>query len=290
MVGAAVIAMTFGWACAGSESAPRATHASGGAAAPSLERNRTSEAEPHDEPRERDEHRSAGSPATSRRPGEFRVEGEVGGLDVEAVERIVQELDDDIERCWQRASNQHEWLAGVLAAVIQVDGGGRGTAHAERTTLGNRELERCVLDSFEKPRWPRPVGGKTGVVRRKLTFDLAAGVRAPGAWTSSRVADVVRANSAAITACKGGSRGRFLATAYLETVLMLPDAGGGVANDAGGADAAPVEIGRAMSVGIAPPDAAGETRVDCLVDVLQKATWPPPGAAPAKVTFDLMLP
>jgi len=290
---AAAIAMTLGWACAGSESARRASPSTGGQTEPSSERNRTSQApnERRDEPLESDSPQGSGSPAMSRH-GEFRVEAEVGGLDTEAVERVLQELDDEVDRCLQRASNQHELLAGTLAAVIRVDGEGRATAHAERTTLGNRALERCVLSIFEQPRWPRPVGGKTGIVRRKLTFDLARGARAPAAWAASRVADVVSANSAAITSCKGGSGGRFVATVYLETVLVQPDAGAGSADagHGGATDAAalaPVEIGRTISVGMAPPNAAGEAQVDCLVGVLEKATWPPPGTWPAKVTFEL---
>jgi hypothetical protein len=291
VVVAAAIAMTLGWACAGSESARRASPSTGGQPEPSSERKRTSEApnERRNEPLASDSQQSSGSPAMSRH-GEFRVEAEVGGLDTEAVERVLQDLDDDVDRCWQRASNQ--LLAGTLAAVILVDGEGRAAAHAERTTLGNRALERCVLSIFEQPSWPRPVGGKTGIVRRKLTFDLAGGARAPAAWAASRVADVVSANSAAITSCKAGSRGRFVATAYLETVLVQPDSGAGSADAGygGAADAAalaPVEIGRTISVGMAPPNAAGETQVDCLVGVLEKATWPAPGTWPAKVTFEL---
>lgn len=230
--------------------------------------------------------RGSGSGTASSRQGEFHVEGEVGGLDTEAVERIVGKLDDDVDRCWQRATNDHEFVSGTLVMTIHVDNDGHAAGYAERTTLGNRALERCILDSFERPRWPRPVGGKTGVVRRKLTFDLAGGLRAPVTWPAGRVSDVVSANTAAITACKRGAAGRFVATAYLETVVVQPEAEAG-ADHGGLADAAPIEAGRAVSVGIAPPDATGEASVDCLVSVLERATYAAPGGSLVKVTFEL---
>jgi len=77
------------------------------------------------------------------------------------------------------------------------------------------------------------------------------------------VTDAIGKLSKQVSACKKSVKGSYEATLYVGT------------------------DGTVLSAGVTPPDEAGDSSVDCLVDVLKGATLPSPGSWPAKVTFSL---
>ena len=230
--------------------------------------------------------------ARSKKPREHagvEVIAEVGGLDDERVRHIFEEAGGDLESCWRRGSSRIEFLGGSFAVLLKVGGEGRVVhAHAEKSSLGDRETERCMLKALGDRAWPRPVGGTFGLARGSIAFDPASNVRRPAAWKPDRVADTLAELRPRLSACREGVHGKFTATMYVEKKLVEPPSPPADASelaDAGLVDAGPVEIGWALGVGMTPPDEAGEAKVDCLVRVLAEARWPSPGDRPAKVTF-----
>ena len=79
--------------------------------------------------------------------------------------------------------------------------------------------------------------------------------------------------------------GKFIATVYVKKELVAPTEDEQKA--AGGEEASPREIGKALTASATPPHEAGEMAVDCIAGVLKKATYPSPGDTPAKVMFEL---
>ncbi|MBK7586353.1 MAG: AgmX/PglI C-terminal domain-containing protein [Myxococcales bacterium] len=218
----------------------------------------------------------------------IQVDGDVGGLDQDAVDAVVASASGAVDRCWEQGVARNELVAGTLQLVLGIGRDGR-TVHGyvKQSSLGEGEMERCMLDALSKRTFPKPVGGKVGVVRTSLSFELERDVRAPTPWASPKVSEVLSNAANELSACKHGATGAFSATVYVKQVeLPPPDAGDGDSG-ADAADAGPSFVGAAISVGVAAPDEQAWGAVPCLAGVLSRAVYPTPGSWPAKLTFEL---
>jgi len=158
--------------------------------------------------------------------------------------------------------NEHE--GGDVAFFLKIDTSGHVVhAHVDRSTIGDRETEKCMLRALQKRSWPAPQGGEIGLARSSLGFDPPSDARPPTDWPPSRVDDAVRGVRDEISSCKRGASGELTATVYVD-----PE-------------------GAPLTVGVAASDESGASAVDCVVGVLTKVTYPSPGSWPAKVTFTL---
>ena len=197
-------------------------------------------------------------------PSGVGVSAEIGGLSEEKVDKTFQSALSDFQRCLDDGAKRVEFLGGSVSFFVKIDTRGRvDHAHLEKSTMGDRDTEKCMLDSLRGKRWPKPVGGLHGLARKSFDFDPPNDVRAPTSWDGDRVSDSVSKLSKKLSACKKGASGAFEATLYVGTE------------------------GNVLSAGVTPPDEAGEADVDCLVDTLKGASLPSPGSWPAKVTFSL---
>ncbi|HET7541916.1 MAG TPA: AgmX/PglI C-terminal domain-containing protein [Polyangiaceae bacterium] len=189
---------------------------------------------------------------------------EIGGLNEEKVDKTFQRALSDFQRCLDDGAKRVEFLGGSVAFFLRIDAAGKvDHAHLEKSTIGDRETEKCMLDSLRNKTWPKPVGGAHGLARKSFDFDPPNDVRAPTSWDGEHVSDAVGKLSRKVSACKKGGSGTFEATLYVGT------------------------DGSVMAAGVTPPNEAGESDVDCLVATLKAATLPSPGSWPAKVTFSL---
>jgi hypothetical protein len=197
-------------------------------------------------------------------PRQVSTSAEIGGLNEEKVDKTFQRALSDFQRCLDDGAKRVEFLGGSVAFFLKIDAEGKvDHAHLEKSTIGDRETERCMLDSLRSKKWPRPVGGLHGLARKSFDFDPPNDVRAPTSWDGEHVSDAVGKLSRKVSACKKGASGAFEATVYVST------------------------DGSVMAAGVTPPNEAGESDVDCLVATLKAATLPSPGSWPAKVTFSL---
>ncbi len=203
------------------------------------------------------------------------VKGTIGGLDKQAVHAVIQKAQPDVARCIRKGQKKLPFLGGQLGISITVGSTGRATeVYLHDSTLGDHEVEACVVKAFRKQSWPRPVGGKLGKVEQ--TFEFTAGhSEPPSDWT----ADTLEAGMAqeaegdekpfdelmqALNACRSEAR-----TGPLQVTMYLD------------------EDGFALSVGMAISDARGTKAITCVVTTMRTTSFPAPGDNYAKVTVQV---
>lgn len=194
------------------------------------------------------------------------VSSEIGALDEDKVDATFSHALGAFERCLHDGAGRVEFLGGSVSFYLKIDGDGKlAHAHLEQSTLGDRDTEKCMIGVLKAKTWPRPVGGKSGLARKSFDFDPPNDVRPPSDLPQEFIDKTLskRELKKKIAECKNGDNGAFSVTMYIDTE------------------------GRALGVGVAPPDEAGEDDVDCLVDALKQAEFPSPGSWAGKVQFTL---
>jgi hypothetical protein len=211
--------------------------------------------------------RSADDATAGRQSSEgprMAASAEIGALDEAKVTSTFNGALGDLQKCLAEGARRNELEGGDIGFFVKIGSSGRIVhAHAERSTLGDRATEKCMLGALGRRQWPEPQGGENGLAHNSFSFDMPNDARPPTDWSADRVRSTVAGLSGKIAQCKGGARGDVTATVYVD-----PD-------------------GAAVSVGIAVSDEAGESAADCLASVLKDAKFPSPGSWPAKVTFPL---
>ncbi|HEY6080549.1 MAG TPA: AgmX/PglI C-terminal domain-containing protein [Polyangiaceae bacterium] len=191
------------------------------------------------------------------------VSSEIGGLDETKVNAAFESSLSGLERCLQQGSSRVEFIGGSVAFFIKIDVRGKvDGAYLEKSTLGDRDTEKCMLDALRSKSWPKPVGGEHGLARKSFDFDPPNDVRPPAAYDQDHVGKALDKISSKLASCKQ-HKGAYEATIYVAT------------------------DGTVLSAGVTPPDEDGESNVDCLVATLKSASFPSPGSWPAKATFSL---
>jgi hypothetical protein len=189
---------------------------------------------------------------------------EIGGMNEDEVDAAFKSTVGTLQRCVDKGASRVEFLGGSVNFFLKIDSRGKvDQAYLEQSTIGDRATERCMLDALKAKTWPKPVGGEHGLARKSFEFDPPNDVRPPTSWGQSDAAPGLEKIASDLGACKNGSSGAFEATLYVGT------------------------DGKVLAAGVTPPDENGEKAVDCLVDVLEGATFPSPGSWPAKVTLNL---
>ena len=207
-----------------------------------------------DEPNETKDHRRAGRPSVS---------SEIGGLDEQKVNAAFESSLSGLERCLNQGSSRVEFLGGSVSFFVKIDLEGKvDGAYLEKSTLGDRDTEKCMLDVLRSRSWPKPVGGEHGLARKGFGFDQQKDVRAPSDYDQEHLDKGLSKIAGKLASCKS-AKGSYEATMYVAT------------------------DGSVMAAGVTPPSEEGEDAVDCLVSTLKSASFPSPGSWPAKVTFNL---
>lgn len=207
----------------------------------------------------------AETPRAERSRGpQMSASAEIGALDEAQVSKAFRGSQGALQKCLASGAERNELEGGDIAFLVKIGAGGRVVhAHAEKSTIGDRETEECMLQALRRRSWPEPQGGDVGLARSSFSFDMPNDARPPTDWEPDRVGDTISELSSKIRACKKGARGKITATLYVD-----PD-------------------GNAVSVGIASSEDSGEDAADCLVSLLKDAKYPSPGSWPAKVSFPL---
>jgi hypothetical protein len=189
--------------------------------------------------------------------GPTSMESEIGGLNEEAMDQAFASL--DVNGCVAPRGENLDQLGGELKLKMRIDRKGSARwAYLSRSTLGDRDAEKCVLDLVRAKRWPRPLGGE-GLAEKDFVVDPRA---APVALDERRaMAQIAQARTDA-GKCRKGIRGSFMATVYVR-----PD-------------------GRVAAAGVAVPSEKGEDVADCMVEAVRKVRFR--GAPkPAKLSFEI---
>lgn len=186
--------------------------------------------------------------------GPTSMESEIGGLNEEAMDAAFASL--DVNHCIEQRG---ETLGGELKLKMRIDRrGGTRWAYLSRSTLGDRDAEKCVLNLVRARSWPRPLGGE-GIAEKEFTIDPRA---EPTPLDEKRtLAQVAHARSEA-GKCRRGVPGSFFATVYLQ-----PD-------------------GTVTSAGVSVPSEKGEDVADCVVDAVRKVRFQR-APKPVKLSFEI---
>jgi len=190
--------------------------------------------------------------------GATSVESEIGGMNEDDVDQAFATLKDPILACVEHRAARVKELGGHFQLALRIDREGHAvSAYLRESTIGDRETERCILDLARDATWPKPLGGE-GLADRSFDVDPPA---EPIMWDEKKVKRAVSTVAAGLRRCRRGADGDFTATAYVR-----PN-------------------GRVLAAGVAPPSAAGDEAVDCIVDTISKMRFASPGRRAAKVTF-----
>jgi hypothetical protein len=191
------------------------------------------------------------------------VSSEIGGLDEDKVNAAFESSLSGLQRCLQQGASRVEFLGGSVAFFIKIDTAGKvDGAYLEKSTLGDRDTEKCMLGALRSKKWPKPVGGEHGLARKSFDFDPPNDVRAPADYDQDHLGKGLDKIVDKLQSCKT-AKGSYEATMYVAT------------------------DGSVLSASVTPPNEDGEESVDCLVSTLKGASFPSPGSWPAKVTFTL---
>ena len=191
----------------------------------------------------------------------MQVEGLLGDIPEEEVERVVQRKNDAIAACYQRALDVLEQIEGEVELVLDVAADGAvAQAHLRNGSLGSADAQACIVELAKRLTFPKPRGGTRASIVYPLILEDPYGHPAPSDWSGGKAREVADANAAAVAGCLAGAEG---------VQLTLYVGRGGVVVSAGAtADA---------------PEAAGAA--DCLAEAARTWVFPDPGGATAKATL-----
>lgn len=192
------------------------------------------------------------------------ISGLMGTVSSESVRDTLQMRQDRFLACFTDRLEHVRVLGGTieLAFRVKVDGSVLWV-YPKRSTIGDRETERCILGVAGSVHFRRPNGGEAEF---SWPFEVAPpdDVRPPLSWTSDRVAPLLAQHLDLGSRCRpAGSDVTYSITAYV--------APGGAVLAAGGAPSGP----------------GGIDSVDCVLDMVRGWPMPNPGSYPAKITFDV---
>ncbi len=189
-----------------------------------------------------------------------QIEGLMGTISSDAVERTMEARMGRFLRCFQRRHEAVEVLGGTidLAFRVRVDGTVLWV-YPRESTIGDRETERCILEAARSARFAPPRGGEAEFAY-PLTLDTPPEVRPPLHWDASRVAAKVEENRGEIVDCGPGP--------YTVTVYVAPG-------------------GQVLAAGASTTDPERADDLDCVARSVSTWSMPDPGSYPAKVTFSL---
>ena len=223
---------------------------------------------------------SSGSRAAARPGGEgekLSVMGEVGALDRPEVEKTFAAAMPAVDRCLEAARKRVRGLGGDIELFLQVDGMGKAVvAKLVRSTLGDREVDGCILGVYRGRTWPRPVGGKVGEIRQTYRFAAPGDRDAPAEWSFETLARAMDRDASAgaqaastellakLGQCKSDAK-----LEHLDVIFYLD------------------QEGFAQAVGVSIGGGDDRDVHDCVSTVIKTTSFPSPGDSPAKVTVSV---
>jgi hypothetical protein len=189
------------------------------------------------------------------------VTGLRGTLSQSEIQNALEPRMMKLSRCVERRSSQVEWISGELELTFHVALDGSVTSvYPSKSTFGDREAERCMVDVARSTRFPEPHGGEADF-SWSLDVPLDSDVRAPVEWGPADAADVLAEHGPeALAACGGSS---YAITAYVD-----PD-------------------GRVVAAGAATQSEQDASNLDCITQQVASWTLPSPGSYAAKLALEL---
>ena len=199
-----------------------------------------------------------------RASAEPSLEYELGPVSPDILKKRLAALKPKWTECYQTARGHNETLSGTLTFTVRTNKDGSVKwAYVTETDLGDRDVEKCVIDSIKDTNWGAPMDAKEGEIKSH-TFGWETGDDDPQAvgGEEGQVMPAIKKAKEKLDACRknAGATGTIKAT-----LTVAPK-------------------GKPLSVGVAVSDPSADGAVDCLVGVLQALTYTNRASQPVKVT------
>jgi hypothetical protein len=200
--------------------------------------------------------------ATQENASAPAARSEIGGLNEEAVARVFERMNEDVQNCFAKGTSKVGGFGGHIKMKLRINSeGALKYAYMSESSIGDRDTEKCLLDAARAKSWPLPVGGD-GLAERAYDVDPPSPVKEIDPKRYKVALALVGKETAKCR--KNGTWGKvFRVTAYLRY------------------DGLPV------TAGIAPPNEKGEDVVDCMVKIIKKVKFGGIGRRLGKMSFDL---
>ena len=156
--------------------------------------------------------------------GEGEVEGLLGNVTQEEIERVLGNHRNAIMRCYEDAVFDLEEIEGELRFEVEVASDGTvNHAFISDSDLGSIETESCMLRIIEGFKFNRAPGGVAVI---NYPFELEAPYDHPAFadWPQGKIDSVVEAHRAELSSCLRGVTGVHL-TVYIGTGGVVLSAG-----------------------------------------------------------------
>lgn len=194
-------------------------------------------------------------------PATIIVSGLHGTLTQPEIQGALEPKLPKLLRCVQQRLSELEVLSGTITFTFQVATNGEVVAVSpSSSTLGDRGVERCMLEVAAATRFPPPHGGDAEFAW-PLEIPIDPEVRPPVELPSELVRDALGPQLAELAARCGG--GPVVATVYVD-----PE-------------------GRALSAGVAAPGIANPGQLDCISEAVRALSFPSPGSYLGKTRFTI---
>ena len=217
---------------------------------------------------------SADSAPQRDRGMQMQVGGTIGGMDAHAVRAVMAKVRPKVSRCVRNGRERLPVLGGEVRIDLTVGRNGRVREAFLDSTLGDHDVEACVVGAFRAQQWPRPVGGVVGKIGQELEF-TSGHDEPPLDWSANALRDGMADDAdrgerpfddmlTTLNQCRvDASAGPMKVTMYLD------------------------EDGFVQSAGLGMSDAQGKEAVDCILTTVQTTSFPAPEENIAKVTVDV---
>jgi TonB family protein len=105
-----------------------------------------------------------GKDSTRIIPGKTTV---IGGLDKDVIMKVIKRHQNEIKFCYEQELQKNPSLAGKVAVAWTIDpSGGVSEANVSESSIGNANVEGCIVQRIRRWKFPEPQGG--GIVN--VTF------------------------------------------------------------------------------------------------------------------------
>lgn len=212
-------------------------------------------------------------PAVEEKPVEKHteqgaIEYDLGSIDPNVAKARFDSIKNEWNDCYVKEHEKNETLAGMIKFTVRTNKDGSVKwAYVTSTDLGDREVERCVIDSVKGQNFGPPMDAKEGEIKEKAYgWELDGDDDRPAdPGDVSHVLPALKKAQKKLAECrsKNEAQGTFTATIYV------------------------APKGKPKSIGIAISDPSGEGAIDCIVEVLGKLTYKNPSSWMTKVTVEL---
>jgi hypothetical protein len=215
-------------------------------------------------PAKRPQPSAAGGPAPEDVHANIKVNGLTGTLNKGDVHQTMEARQGDFDACIESSRRSLRWVSGSIRFAFRVDGAGRiAEVHPSASTIGHRDLERCLTSVVATTQFPAPAGRATAEFGWSLNIDPVGEKPAPQASPKLLQSLLRKQSRELFQTCEiKRKRARFRITVYLAA------------------------SGHVLSAGAVPLPASADDKVDCVLEQFEK--WHIPKLKHAsKISFEL---